>query len=83
MQPGFTQDGIANGCNVSLAQAFRHVLRVEDQVVPEAKCECKERITEGSKGMAGNGCWTKKLIQIFLSNLVRIFSLFAKVVSQS
>jgi len=50
VEPWLAEDGISKGGDVGLAQNLRHVLRVEDQVVPGAKCECKKWVPEGSEG---------------------------------
>jgi len=83
VEPRLAQDGVAEGGDVSLAQARRHVLGVEDQVIPESEDKSKERVSEGSKGRASNGSWAKNLVQVFLSYFVRIFSFFSEIVNQS
>ena len=55
---------------------------MENQIVPETESKCKERISESSQGMAGNGSWAVKLVKEFLFDFVRIFSDLSKIVDK-
>ncbi len=83
VEPRLAEDGVAEGGDVSLAQHLRHVLGVEDQVVPRPEGEGEERVPERAEGRSGNGSWAEKLVQIFLPGFVGIFPSFAEVVDQS
>ena len=82
MEPRFTQNGVTDGGDVSLAQTFSHILCMKGQIVPEPNSESKERVSESTKGMASDRCWAKELVKILLSHFVWVFSFLAKIVRQ-
>jgi hypothetical protein len=82
VKPRLAENRIANAGHVKLAQTLSHVFGVENQIVPETESKCKERISESSQGMAGNGSWAVKLVKEFLFDFVRIFSDLSKIVDK-
>jgi hypothetical protein len=83
VKPRLAENRIAKGRHVKLAQTLSHVFCVENQIVPEAESNGKERISESSQGMAGNGGRPVKLVEQFLFDFVRIFSDLSKIVDKS
>ncbi len=82
LKPGFAQDRVTDGPDMQISQWLCHVWGEDDQVHPESQGEREKRIPERSKRTWSQSCWSKELVQIFLSDFVRVRSRFSKIVDK-
>lgn len=83
VQPRFTENGVAHRPHVEVSKRPGHVGLIEEDVHEEPKGECKEWISQSSKGALGNSGWAEELVKKFLAAFIQIFPAFSKVVGKT